>query len=765
MGKARVYELARQLGMENKDLLKVIAGLGIEVKNHMSVMDEETAAKVIAAATSPAEAPVAAAKKAAPSRKKVPAKEAPVRSAEEPKGTEPTPAAKAVRTTSKSAAAKPAPSPAAGPAAAAQAPAAVAPAAGPSAPVAPPPAAASATRKPQPPPPAPTEPPSQQPPPPPAPPVPPAPVPAPAAAVAAPTPILISEGITVKDLADKVGVKVNDIIKRMLAKQRMYTVNQFLDFDSASSVAKEFGVMVQKVALEEEGLPHEIDTGALVPRAPVVTIMGHVDHGKTSLLDAIRKSSLTEKEKGGITQHIGAYHVVHPKGAIVFLDTPGHEAFTAMRARGAKVTDIVVLVVAADDGVMPQTVEALDHAQAAGVPIIVAINKIDKTGANTQQVMTQLAERGLIPEAWGGQTIYVEVSAKKGIGLEDLLEMILLQAEVLELKANPEKPCRGTVVESKLDRGRGAVATVLVQDGTLRVGDFFVTGVQSGKVRAIYNEAGDGMREAPPSTPVEVLGLSGVPAPGESFQVVSDERRARQIVAMREQKSRVETVSRPRLNLQDFFARVKDGEIKELPIVVKGDVQGSVEALTDALEKLSGAQVKVRVIHKGVGTINEGDILLAAASNAVVIGFNVRPEPKVAAIAAHEQVDMRFYGIIYQVTEDIKKAMAGLLAPTFKEEVQGRAEVRQLFQVPKIGTVAGCGVLDGKITRSSEVRVIRDGIVVYTGKIGSLRRVKDDVREVAAGYECGIGIENFNDVKLGDIIEAFTQVQVAATLA
>jgi translation initiation factor IF-2 len=577
-------------------------------------------------------------------------------------------------------------------------------------------------------------------------------------------PILISEGITVKDLADKVGVKVNDIIKRMMLKGRMYTVNQFLDFDTASAVAKEFGVLVQRVALEEEGLPAEAAGGALVPRSPVVTIMGHVDHGKTSLLDAIRKTSVTETEKGGITQHIGAYHVVHPKGSIVFLDTPGHEAFTAMRARGAKVTDIVVLVVAADDGVMPQTVEALDHAKAAGVPIIVAVNKIDKPGAKPEQVRTQLADRGLIPEDWGGETIYVDVSAKKGVGLEDLLEMILLQAEVLELKANPDKPCRGTIVESKLDRGRGPVATVLVQDGTLRVGDHFVTGVQSGKVRAIYNESGEALREAPPSTPVEVLGLSGVPAPGEPFQVVADERKARQIVAMREQKTRVE-VTRPRVTLQDFFSKVKDGEAKELLIVVKGDVQGSVEALTDALEKLSGEQVKVRVIHRGVGTINEGDILLAAASSAVVIGFNVRPEPKVAAIAAREQVDMRFYGIIYQVTEDIKKAMTGLLAPTFKEEVQGRAEVRRLFQVPKVGTVAGCGVLDGKITRSSEVRVIRDGIVVYTGKIGSLRRVKDDVREVTTGYECGIGIENFNDVKLGDVIEAFTQVQVAATLA
>ncbi len=745
MSKVRVYELAKQLGVENKELLKVIAGLGIEVKNHMSAVEEAEAAKISSAVKPPAAKKKSeAAKKAAPAPKKPSAKEQQSQTLERPKAAPAPPAPKTAKPSGKPAAAGHG---SAGRAAAAAPPPATEQVPAATAPVAPPAAPAPTTEKPQ------------------VAAAPPAPSAEPAAApTAAPMPILISEGISVKDLADKVGVKVNDIIKKMMSKQRMYTVNQFLDFDSASDVAKEFGVLVQKVSLEEEGLPAEVDAGVLVHRAPVVTIMGHVDHGKTSLLDAIRSTSVTEKEKGGITQHIGAYHVVHPRGSIVFLDTPGHEAFTAMRARGAQVTDIVVLVVAADDGVMPQTVEALDHAKAAGVPIIVAVNKIDKPGANPQQVQTQLADRGLIPESWGGQTIYVEVSAKKHIGLEDLLEMILLQAEVLELKANPNKPCRGTIIESKLDRGRGPVATVLVQDGTLHIGDFFVTGVQSGKVRAIYNEAGESIREAPPSTPVEVLGLSGVPGPGESFQVVSDERKARQIIAMREQKNKGEVFSRPKLNLQDFFSRVKDGEAKELLIVLKGDVQGSVEALSDALVKLSGAQVKVRVIHKGVGTINEGDILLAAASNAVVIGFNVRPEPKVAAIAAHEQVDMRFYGIIYQVTEDIKKAMTGLLAPTFKEEVQGRAEVRQLFQVPKVGTIAGCGVLDGKITRSSEVRIIRGGIVVYTGKIGSLRRIKDDAREVAAGYECGIGVENYNDLKQGDIIEAFTQVQVAGTL-
>jgi len=813
MSKVRVYELAKKLGMDNKDLLKVIADLGLEVKNHMSSLDDEAAAAIQAAVKSPkkaAETP----RKAEPSRRGAaarrparegaakakeaatgegrpkararaperPAAKAPGKAPEKPAARAPEkvpekPSAKAPGKPAEKAPARapekppartpekpPAKAPDRAPAKAAE-PAAVKPAAKPATP---PPAPAAAA--PAPPPPARAG--ATPAPPPPAAPPKPAPAPAPAKAEVPPPPppeprvIQISEGITVKDLAERLGVKVNDIIGRMLRRRTMLTVNQFLDFETASAVGREFNVQVQPVALEEEGLTEEVEAGPLVPRAPVVTIMGHVDHGKTSLLDAIRDSSLAEREKGGITQHIGAYHVEHPKGTIVFLDTPGHEAFTAMRARGAQVTDIVVLVVAADDGVMPQTVEAVDHAKAAGVPIVVAVNKIDKPEAKPQQVMQQLAERDLIPEAWGGQTIYCDVSAKKGIGIENLLEMILLQAEILELTANPAKPCRGTVVESKLDRGRGPVATVLVQDGTLRVGDFFVTGTHVGKVRAILNERGESLREAGPSTPVEVLGLSGVPAPGDSFQVVADERKARQVAALREQKTKVEAAARPaRVSLQDLFSKISDGEVKELPIVVKGDVQGSVEALTDALGKLSTEKVKVRVIHKGVGTINEGDVLLAAASNAVVIGFNVRPEPKVAALAAREQVDMRFYGIIYQVTEDVKKAMTGLLAPTYKEEVQGRAEVRELFQVPRVGVVAGCGVLEGKITRTSEVRVIRDGIVVYTGKIGSLRRFKDDVKEVAAGYECGIGVENFNDVKKGDVLEAFTQVQVAASLA
>ncbi len=696
MAKIRVYQLAKELGVDNKRLLEVIRELGLEVKSHMSVVDEESAEII----TSTVKAPPP----------------------EEMEEDEPRPArAKAARAPSKKAEKK--------------APEEKKEKKRKKADEEPPPRRGKKAKA------------VEEPPPPPPPPV-----------------IQLSEGVTVKELSDRMGVKVSEIIKRFLMKGRMVVVNQFLDFDTATSLLDDMGIKYHKVSLEEEGRTAE-DLGSQSSRAPVVTIMGHVDHGKTSLLDAIRKTSVADAEHGGITQHIGAYHVELPKGSIVFLDTPGHEAFTAMRARGASVTDIVVLVVAADDGAMPQTVEAIDHAKAAEVPIIVAVNKIDKPDAKPDNVKNQLAEHGLVPEDWGGQTIYVEVSAKKHLGIEDLLEMILLQAEVMELKANPDKPCRGTVVESKLDRGRGPVATVLVQDGTLRVGDHFVTGTHIGKVRALLDESGTGLPVAGPSTPVEVLGLSGVPTPGESFQVVTDERKARQIASLRQQKSLAPSVQRPtRVSLQDLFSKISDGQVKELPLVVKGDVQGSVEALTEALQKLSTEAVQVKVIHRGVGTINEGDILLASASNAVIIGFNVRPEPKVADLGAREEVDMRFYNVIYKATEDIKLAMTGLLEPTFKEEFQGRAEVRETFSVPKVGTVAGCGVLDGKITRSAQIRVVRDGIVVYEGRIGSLRRFKDDVREVATGYECGIGIENFNDVKKGDIFETFVQVKVQPTL-
>ncbi|MBM4123796.1 MAG: translation initiation factor IF-2, partial [Nitrospira sp.] len=505
----------------------------------------------------------------------------------------------------------------------------------------------------------------------------------------------------------------------------------------------------------------------LEPRPPVVTIMGHVDHGKTSLLDAIRQTKVTEQEAGGITQHIGAYTVtVHGK-RVTFLDTPGHEAFTAMRARGAKITDLVILVVAADDGVMPQTIEAIHHAQAANVPIIVAINKIDKPGANADRIKNALTEYNMVPEAWGGQTIFVEVSAKQKVGLESLLEMILLQAEVLELKANPHRPAKGAVVEGKLDRGRGPVATLLVQDGTLRVGDAFVVGTFSGRVRALITDRGAKVAEAGPAMPVEVIGLPGVPAAGDAFVVVQDERVAREIAEDRAHKQRVADLAAgsTRVTLDDLYARIKDGDVKELAVVIKSDVQGSAGALSEAVEKLSTPAVKLRVIHSGVGGITETDVLLASASRAIIIGFNIRPEPKATALAEREGVDIRLYTIIYDAIADIKAAMEGLLEPTLKERVLGRAEVRQVFTIPKAGTIAGCYVIEGTISRASAgVRVVRDNVTVYEGKLGSLRRFKDDVREVQQGYECGIGVENFADLKSGDIIEAYVQDKVATKL-
>jgi translation initiation factor IF-2 len=498
----------------------------------------------------------------------------------------------------------------------------------------------------------------------------------------------------------------------------------------------------------------------------VVTIMGHVDHGKTSLLDAIRETKVAEGEAGGITQHIGAYTVtVHGK-QVTFLDTPGHEAFTAMRARGAKVTDIVILVVAADDGVMPQTVEAIHHAKAAGVPLIVAMNKIDKPTANPDRVRNALSEHGLISEAWGGDTIMVEVSAKQKTGLDQLLEMILLQAEVLELKADPHQLAKGTVVEAKLERGRGPVATVLVQSGTLHVGDVFVVGAFSGKVRALINHTGSKVQQAGPSVPVEVIGLPGVPSAGDVFQAVKDERIAREIAEDRAHKQRAaELAGAGKVSLDDLFAKIQEGSVKELSLVIKADVQGSSEALATAIEKLPTEAVKIRVIHNGVGGITESDVLLAAASNAIIIGFNIRPEPKASDLAEKEHVDVRLYTIIYNALNDIKAAMEGLLEPTLKERVLGRAEVRQVFTVSKAGTIAGSYVIDGTITRASAgVRVIRDNVVVYQGRLGSLRRFKDDVREVQQGYECGIAVENFSDIKSGDVIEAYAIDKIAAKL-
>lgn len=585
--------------------------------------------------------------------------------------------------------------------------------------------------------------------------------------------VKLTPGMTVKEFAELVGQRPADIVRKLMDMGQMLTFNQPMNVDAASMIAEETGVKLD-VSVEKAGdelLEEVVQTegegqGRLESRPPVVTIMGHVDHGKTSLLDAIRETKVAEGEAGGITQHIGAYTVAVRGKQVTFLDTPGHEAFTAMRARGAKVTDIVVLVVAADDGVMPQTVEAIRHAKAAGVPLIVAINKIDKPGANPDRVKNALAEHELIPEAWGGETIMVEVSAKQKTGLDQLLEMILLQAEVLEIKADPHRLAKGTVVEAKLERGRGPVATVLVQSGTLRVGDVFVVGSCSGKVRALLSHTGVKVQEAGPSIPVEVNGLPAVPAAGDVFQVVKDERIAREIAEDRAHKQRaVELAGAGKVSLEDLFAKIQEGSVKELALVIKADVQGSSEALATALEKMPTETVKLRVIHNGVGGVTESDVLLAAASNAIIIGFNIRPEPKAAALAEREGVDIRLYTIIYDAMNDIKAAMEGLLEPTLKERTLGRAEVRQVFTVSKAGTVAGSYVLDGTISRASAgVRVIRDNVVVYQGKLASLRRFKDDVREVQQGYECGISIENFNDIKSGDVIEAYAIDKIAGKL-
>jgi len=578
-------------------------------------------------------------------------------------------------------------------------------------------------------------------------------------------------GMTVKEFAELIGQRPADIMRKLMDMGQMLTFNQTMNVDAAGIIAEEHGVKID-VSIEKAGeelLDSIVQTEENVQlelRPPVVTIMGHVDHGKTSLLDAIRQTKVAEGEAGGITQHIGAYTVGVRGKQVTFLDTPGHEAFTAMRGRGAKITDIVILVVAADDGVMPQTIEAINHAKAASVPIIVAINKIDKPGANADRVKNALSEHGLISESWGGDTIMVEVSAKEKIGLDTLLEMILLQSEVLELKADPGRMAKGVVVEAKLERGRGPVATVLVQSGTLRVGDVFVVGIVSGKVRALIAHTGAKVHEAGPSIPVEVAGLPGVPSAGDVFQVVKDERIAREIAEDRARKQRTADLSvSAKVTLDDLFSKITEGSVKELALVIKSDVQGSAEALTAGVEKLATDAVKLRVIHSGVGGITESDVLLAAASNAIIVGFNVRPEPKASALAEVQGVDIRLYTIIYDAMAEIKAAMEGLLEPTLKERTLGRAEVRQVFTVSKAGIIAGSYVVDGTITRAAVgVRVIRDNVVVYEGKLGSLRRFKDDVREVQQGYECGISVENFNDVKAGDIIEAYAIDKIAAKL-
>jgi translation initiation factor IF-2 len=581
--------------------------------------------------------------------------------------------------------------------------------------------------------------------------------------------VKIQEGCTIKEFAEVIGQKVGDVIKKLMAMGIMATQNQPMDMDAALLMAEEYGVKAEVSNIEsaEDVLTEVVDAAeTMVARPPVVTIMGHVDHGKTSLLDSIRETNVVSREAGGITQHIGAYQVSLKGRDITFLDTPGHAAFTAMRARGAQVTDIVVLVVAADDGVMPQTREAVSHAKAAGVPIIVAINKIDKPDAKPDRVKQELAEFELTPEEWGGQTIFCEVSAKKKIGIEHLLEMILIQADVLELKANPDKMARGAVIEAKLDRGRGPVATVLVQSGTLKVGDFFVTGAQFGKVRALINDKGERIESAGPSRPAEVIGFASVPLAGDRFSVIEEERKARQIAELRQTKQRsTEMGSLKKVTLEDLHTQIQEGMVKELNIVIKADVSGSAGAIVDSLEKLSTAAVKLKVIHSSVGAITETDVMLAAASNAIIIGFSVRAEPKATELAQREGVDIRLYNIIYNAIDDIKAAMEGLLEPTLKERILGRAEVRQTFHVSKIGTIAGSYVIDGVMTRQNDgVRVLRDNVLVYTGKLHSLKRFKDDAREVQTGYECGIGVENFNDLKVGDIIEAFVIDKVAAKL-
>ena len=578
----------------------------------------------------------------------------------------------------------------------------------------------------------------------------------------------VMEGITVKDLAEKLEIKAKDLMQRLISRGIFATINQALEAQVATEVARDFGAEARVISLEQEALEvvkteREQEAGELLPRPPVVTIMGHVDHGKTSLLDVIRQTRVTEQEAGGITQHIGAYQVEINSRKITFIDTPGHEAFTRMRARGSKVTDIVVLVVAADDGVMPQTLEAMNHARAANVPIVVAINKVDKPEANPERVKRQLSERDLMPEEWGGHTVTVEVSAKNNKNLDLLLEMILLVADLRELKANPSRPGMGTVLEAKLDRGRGPVATVLVQNGTLRGTDPFIVGAVFGKVRALLDDRSRALQEAPPATPVEVLGLNSLPQVGDQLQVVPDLLKAKQTALYREQKMRAAVLARSaRLTLNQLHEQMKAGVVKDLNLILKADVQGSAEVLTETLTKLATEKVKVKIIHAGVGAITESDVLLGSASNAVIIGFNVRPERKAQETAEQEKVDIRLYTVIYNVVEEIKKAMIGLLEPTWREVLLGRAEVRELFHISRVGTIAGCYVQDGRLTRDAEVRLLRDNVVVYTGRIASLRRFKDDISEVKSGFECGVVLENFPDVKQGDVLEAFATEKIAA---
>ncbi len=582
-----------------------------------------------------------------------------------------------------------------------------------------------------------------------------------------PREIAIMEVITVSELARKMNLKASELISKLMSMGMMVTINQQIDAETATLLAAEYSCKVKIVSLYDETIiATETDKAEdLRPRPPIVTVMGHVDHGKTKLLDAIRATNVVASEFGGITQHIGAYSVDVPQGRIVFLDTPGHEAFTFMRARGAQITDLVILVVAANDGVMPQTVEAISHAKAAKVPIIVAVNKIDLPEANVERVKTQLAEHGLIPEAWGGHTQYCEISALKRQGIKELLDAILLQSEILELKASYNARAEGRIVESKIDFGRGIVATALIQRGTLHVGDSFVAGVFPGKVRALFSDKGEKLEESTPSIPVEILGFTGIPNAGDPFQVTESEKEARQIGAKRQElKKHEESKNLKKVTLDTLYDKIKDGEIQELKIIIKGDVHGSVEALQNSLEKLSTSEVRLNVLHAGAGAIDRSDVLLASTYSAIIVGFNVRPTPATQHLADSEKVEIRKYNIIYNVIDDIKAAMEGMLAPSLEEQTIGTAEVRDLFKIPKIGIIAGCHVTDGVMRRNASVRLMRDGVVIYTGKISSLKRFKDDAREVEAGYECGIGVENYNDLKAGDILEAFEIIKKAKTL-
>ncbi len=705
MSKVRVYELAKELGTTSKKLIEVMEGMDIKVNNHMSTLSDDEAKKVMSILTGetagrPAAETAAEAKK---ETKKEAVKETKVKAEQEKPAAGPAPKIDKPPEEEKAAPSRKARK------------------------------AIQEEKR--------------------------------AAALKARKPKIRLEGqVTVAELAGHFNVPSTEVIKYLMEMGVMASLNQPLSPESVELLAEEYGFDVNYVEdpVEEELLAVCEDDKQEVLRKPVVTVLGHVDHGKTSLLDSIRSSKVTDGEVGGITQHIGAYQVDVNDKQIVFLDTPGHEAFTAMRARGAQVTDIAVLVVAADDGVMPQTVEAINHVKAAQVPIMVALNKVDKPNANPDRVKQQLSEHGLVSEEWGGDTICVNVSAITGEGIEELLEMILLLAEVGELKACPDRPARGSVIEANLDRGRGPVATVLVQDGTIRVGDSIICGSISGKIRAMINDRGERIETAGPSTPVEILGLNDVPLAGDRFQVVADERVARQVAGKRATKLKEVSRRVQRVTLDDLFKQIQEGEVKDLNLILKADVQGSLEAVQDALSKLSLEEVQIRIIHTGVGAINESDIMLASASNAIVIGFNVRPDANARKLAEQDKVDIRLYRIIYEAIEDIKNAVTGLLKPVMKEVVLGQAEVRELFKVSRLGNIAGCYVIEGKITRNAMVRVIRDGTVVLdSGKIDSLKRFKDDVREVLTGYECGILLENFNDLHVGDIIEAYNIEQVA----